>query len=140
MDVNRYRMPTSLWFVVTSHRFNGCQSTMCQPRLHPCRIECAEVVLGQDPQIRVHEGMPRTAQLVAADRLEVLRLGLWDADLVGHEPRLIHAAGNRIPLDLEGGDAERVEDVRAGDVQDDRSAPAAADARGACGVPHGNLQ
>src|SRR5207249_10619898 len=126
-DVKRYKMPTSLWFVVKSHRFRGCQSTIFSPPLDSRRIEAEEVVRAQDPQICERERMAGPAELVAADRLKIFWLVSGDADRVRDKPRLIHATGNCVSFDFEERDSERVEHVCARDVQNYGSAPATAD-------------
>src|SRR5213593_453153 len=135
-----YKMPTSLWFVVKSHRFRGCQSTIFSPPLDSRRIEAEEVVRAQDPQICEHERMAGPAELVAADRLKIFGLGSGDADRVRDKPRLIHATGNCVSFDFEERDSERVEHVCARDVQNYGSAPATADGWGTRAICHRNLK
>src|SRR2546427_11473299 len=106
-------MPTSLWFVVNSHRFRGCQSTTLSPPLDPRRIEAEEVFRAQDPQICEHERMSGPAQLVAADRLKIFGLRSGDADRVRDKPRLIHATGNCVLVGFEERDSPTAEHVSA---------------------------
>src|SRR5207244_10716381 len=86
-------MPTSLWFVVNSHRFRGCQSTTLSPPLDPRRIEAEEVVRAQDPQICEHERMAGPAQLVAADRLKIFGLRSGDSYRVRDKQSMIRGIG-----------------------------------------------
>src|SRR2546422_9548483 len=102
-------MPTSLWFVVNSHRFRGCQSTIFSPPSDPRRIEAEEVVRAQDPQVCEHQRMAAPAQLVAADRLKIFGLRSGDADRACDKRRLIHATGNRVSIALQGRDSEPAE-------------------------------
>src|SRR5436309_15869313 len=108
-------MPTSLWFVVKSHRFRGCQSTTFSPPLDPRRIEAEEVVRAQDPEICEHQRMAGPAQPVATDRLKIFGLRSWDSDRVRDKPRLIPATGTCVSFDFEHGASERVETVCARD-------------------------
>src|SRR5438552_15754933 len=71
--------------------------------------------------------------MVLGDRLR-------DAELVRDEPRLVHPAGDRVPLDLEDRDAEGMEDVLARDVQDDGPAPTAAHRGGAGAIDDGHAE
>src|SRR5438093_305167 len=82
-----------------------------------------EAVWALNDQVPHHQRVARPAQLVASDRLEE------DARLLGHEPRLVDSTRDGVPLDLQVWDSERVEYVRARDVQDHGTAPASADRR-----------
>src|SRR5439155_25530874 len=115
-------MPTSLWFVVKSHRFKGCQSTMMKPPLNPREVPVVEAVWALNDQVRHHQRVAGPTQLIATDRLGE------DARLLGHKPSLVDSTWDCVPLDLEVVDPERVEYVRARDVQDHGAAPATADA------------
>src|SRR5206468_6895858 len=89
-------------------------------------VPSAEIVPGEDEEVREHEGVAGPAQLVTPDRFAIFRNRVRNADLVRDKPRLIHPTWDGIPLDLEDRNPERVEDVRARDVQDDGPAPASA--------------
>src|SRR5436309_3437030 len=133
-------MPMSLWFVVKSNRFKGCQSTIFSPPSDPRRVEAEEIVLAKDRHICEHPCMARPAQLVAADRLKIFGLSNGDPDRVRDKPRLIHATRDWVSLDFEARDSERVEHVCARDVQNYRSAPATANGGGARAIRYGNLE
>src|SRR2546427_6142706 len=107
-----------------SHRFNGIQSTMaCSSAPF---VPYAEIVPAQDEEVCEHQGVAGPAQLVTPDCFAILRDRIGNADLVRNKPHLIHPTWDGIPLDLEDRNPERVEDVRARDVQDDGPAPASA--------------
>src|SRR5256885_2587403 len=89
-------------------------------------VPYAEIVPGEDEEVREHQGVAGPAELVTPDRLAIFRDRVRNADLIRDKPRLIHPTRDGIPLDLEDRNPERVEDVRARDVQDDGPAPASA--------------
>src|SRR3989442_14175145 len=87
-------------------------------------VPYAEIVPGEDEEVREHQGVAGPAQLVTTDRFAIFRDRVRNADLVRDKPRLIHPTWDGIPLDLEDRNPERVEDVRARDVQDNGPAQA----------------
>src|SRR2546428_12105176 len=104
------------------------------PPLDPREVPVVEAVWALNDQVRGHHRVARPAQLVASDRLGE------DARLIGHEPRLVDSTRDGVPLDLQVWDSERVEYVRARDVQDHGATPATADARRAGAVDFRNAE